>query len=115
MRAKWNSPYEVLRERQDIWEAIDNVTVVITTFEHKKVVCLRRNHMLFTGIYFSFFSFFKIHLFIICKYTVVVFRQPRRASQILLQMVVSHHVVAGIWTPNLRKSSRVLLPTEPSH
>jgi hypothetical protein len=33
----------------------------------------------------------------------------------LLQMVVSHHVVAGIWTLDLRKSSRVLLPTEPSH
>jgi hypothetical protein len=30
-------------------------------------------------------------------------------------MVVSHHVVAGIWTLDLRKSSRVLLPTEPSH
>jgi hypothetical protein len=30
-------------------------------------------------------------------------------------MVVSHHVVAGIWTSNLWKSSRVLLPTEPSH
>jgi hypothetical protein len=59
--------------------------------------------------------FLKIHLFIICKYTVAVFRQSRRGSQILLWMVVSHHVVAGIWTPNLRKSSRVLLPTEPSH
>jgi hypothetical protein len=33
----------------------------------------------------------------------------------LLGMVVSHHVVAGIWTLDLRKSSRVLLPTEPSH
>jgi hypothetical protein len=30
-------------------------------------------------------------------------------------MVVSHHVVAGIWTLDLRKSSRVFLPTEPSH
>ena len=30
-------------------------------------------------------------------------------------MVVSHHVVAGIWTPDLWKSSQVLLPTEPSH
>jgi hypothetical protein len=30
-------------------------------------------------------------------------------------MIVSHHVVAGIWTTDLRKSSRVLLPTEPSH
>jgi hypothetical protein len=30
-------------------------------------------------------------------------------------VVVSHHVVAGIWTSDLQKSSRVLLPTEPSH
>jgi hypothetical protein len=59
--------------------------------------------------------FLKIYLFIICKYTVAVFRHSRRGRQILLQMVVSHHVVAGIWTPDLRKSSRVLLPTEPSH
>jgi hypothetical protein len=59
--------------------------------------------------------FLKIYLFIICKYTVVVFRHSRREHQILLQMVVSHHVVAGIWTLDLRKSSRVLLPTEPSH
>jgi hypothetical protein len=65
--------------------------------------------------YFFFFFFLKIYLFIICEYTVAVFRHSRRGSQILLQMVVSHHVVAGIWTPDLRKSSRVLLPTEPSH
>ena len=32
----------------------------------------------------------------ICKYTVVVFRCTRRWSQISLQVVVSHHVVAGI-------------------
>jgi hypothetical protein len=54
-------------------------------------------------------------LFIICKCTVAVFRHSRRGRQILSQMVVSHHVVAGIWTSDLRKSSRVLLPTEPSH
>jgi hypothetical protein len=30
-------------------------------------------------------------------------------------MIVSHHVVTGIWTLDLRKNSRVLLPTEPSH
>jgi hypothetical protein len=43
------------------------------------------------------FFFFKIYLFIIiCKYTVAVFRHTRRGSQILLRMVVSHHVVAGI-------------------
>jgi hypothetical protein len=59
--------------------------------------------------------FFKDLFIIICKYTVAVFRHSRRESQILLRMVVSHHVVAGIWTLDLRKSSRVLLPTEPSH
>jgi hypothetical protein len=66
------------------------------------------------GSLFFFFFFF----FIICKYIVAVFRHTRRGSQILLRMVVSHHVVAGIWTLDLRKSSkssRVLLPTEPSH
>jgi hypothetical protein len=42
------------------------------------------------------FFFFKIYLFIICKFTVAVFRHSRRGHQILLQMVVSHHVVAGI-------------------
>jgi hypothetical protein len=40
----------------------------------------------------SFTNFF----FIICKYTVAVFRHARRGRQISLQMVVSHHVVAGI-------------------
>jgi hypothetical protein len=34
--------------------------------------------------------------FIISKYTVTVFRLTRRGHQISLQMVVSHHVVAGI-------------------
>jgi hypothetical protein len=61
------------------------------------------------------YFFFKIYLFIICKYTVAVFRHSRRGRQILLQMAVSHHVVAGIWTLDLRKNSWVLLPTEPSH
>lgn len=45
MQAKWNNPYEVLGESQDIWEAIvweyiDNATVVITTFEHNIQICL---------------------------------------------------------------------------
>ena len=35
-------------------------------------------------------------LFIICKYTVVIFRHSRRGRQISLQMVVSCHVVAEI-------------------
>jgi hypothetical protein len=43
-----------------------------------------------------FFFLKKIYLFIICKYTVVVFRYTRRGHQISLRVVVSHHVVAGI-------------------
>jgi hypothetical protein len=31
----------------------------------------------------------------ICEYTVAVFRHTRRGHWIPLQMVVSHHVVAG--------------------
>jgi len=36
-----------------------------------------------------------MYSFIIYKYTVTVFRYTRRGHQISLQMVVSHHVVAG--------------------
>jgi hypothetical protein len=67
------------------------------------------------GVLGFLFFFFKIYFINICKYTVAVFRHSRRGRQILLWMVVSHHVVAGIWTLDLRRSSRVLLPTEPSH
>jgi hypothetical protein len=60
---------------------------------------------------FFFFSFFFKDLFIIInKYIVAVFRCTIRGHQILLQMVVSHHVVAGIWTPDLRKSSQCSYP-----
>jgi hypothetical protein len=48
----------------------------------------------YTRFVYSFF--FKIYLFIISKYNVAVFRHPRRGHHISLQMVVSHHVVAGI-------------------
>jgi hypothetical protein len=43
----------------------------------------------------DFLFFFFKDLFIIYKYTVAVFRHSRRGHQISLQMVVSHHVVAG--------------------
>jgi hypothetical protein len=80
-------------------------------FLHKACHTLPRNP---TSVYIPgfldwfFFVFFLnfIYLFIICKYTVAVFRHSRRGSQISLWVVVSHHVVAGIWTPDLRKSSR---------
>jgi len=60
------------------------------------------------------FFFLKIYSFIIYKYTVAVIRYIRRGHRISLQMVVSHHVVAGNWTQDLWKSSRVLLTAEPS-
>jgi hypothetical protein len=42
----------------------------------------------------------------VSEYTVAVFRHTRRGQQISLQMVVSHHVVAGNWTQNLWKRSQ---------
>jgi hypothetical protein len=58
--------------------------------------------------------FFKIFLLLYVKYTVAVFRRTGRGRQISLWVVVNHHVVAGIWTQDLRKSSQwVLLLTEP--
>jgi hypothetical protein len=47
---------------------------------------------------------------LIHKYTVAVFRRTRRGYQISLRVVVSHHVVAGIWTQDLRKSSQCSYP-----
>ena len=46
------------------------------------------------------------YLFYLYEYTVMVFRHTRRGHQIPLQMVVSHHVVAGIWTQDLWKSNQ---------
>jgi hypothetical protein len=39
--------------------------------------------------------FLKVYLFYVYEYTEADFRHTRREHQILLQMVVSHHVVAG--------------------
>jgi hypothetical protein len=62
-------------------------------------------------LFVLFFFFFKIYLFIICKYTVAVFRHTRRGSQISSSMVVSH-----MWLLNSQPSEEqsVLLTTEPS-
>jgi hypothetical protein len=81
---------------------------------HEQPVCLSAEPSLqslnnnLKNWYKSFFL--KIYLFIICKYTVAVFRHTRRGCQISLQMVVSHHVVAGIWTQDLWKSSQCSYP-----
>ena len=61
-------------------------------------------HCQFTGSCFfnvpyllCFFLSFErfIYLFNVCEYSVAVFRHTRRGHWIPLQMVVSHHVVAG--------------------
>ena len=44
---------------------------------------------------FLFFFLQDFYLFYVCEYTVAVLRHTRREHQIPLQMVVSHHVVAG--------------------
>jgi hypothetical protein len=46
--------------------------------------------------YFICVFIFKVDLFYVYEDTVTVFRHIRRRHQIPLQMVVSHHVVAGI-------------------
>jgi hypothetical protein len=47
---------------------------------------------------------------IIHKYTVAVFRHTRRGRQISLWVVVTHLVISGIWTQDLRKSSQCSYP-----
>jgi hypothetical protein len=47
---------------------------------------------------------------IILKYTIAYFRCTRRRRQISLRVVVSHHVVARIWTQDLWKSSQCSYP-----
>jgi hypothetical protein len=51
-----------------------------------------------------------IYLYIIIIVTAAVFRHTRRWHQISLWVVVSYHVVAGIWTQNLRESSQYSYP-----
>jgi hypothetical protein len=55
------------------------------TKKPKKFICL---FLIFKEIYFMYVSIYD-------EYTVAVFRHTRRGLQIPLQMVVSHHVVAG--------------------
>jgi hypothetical protein len=45
-------------------------------------------------------------LFYVYKNTAAIFRHTKRRHQISLQMVVSHHVVAGNCTQDLWKSSQ---------
>lgn len=60
---------------------------------------MEERHLLLTGLLSTAYSlappFFKKKLFYIYKYTAALFRNARRGHQIPLQMVVSHHMVAG--------------------
>jgi hypothetical protein len=47
-----------------------------------------------------------IFLFLFFVWECAVFRHTKRVHHIPLQMVMSHHVVAGNWTQDLRKSSQ---------
>jgi hypothetical protein len=57
---------------------------------------------------YNFFLKNKIYLFIICKYTVAVFRHPRRGHQISLQMVVSPMWLLGFELRTFRKAVSAL-------
>ena len=64
---------------------------------------LRHGRVLLTGLLPIACSTCFLHvlnedLFILYTYAVAVFRHPSRGRQIPLQIVVRHHVVAGIWT-----------------
>jgi hypothetical protein len=60
--------------------------------------------MFYSGEYIlKYLYFLKIYVY---EYTLAVFRHIRRARQITLYMIVSHHVVAGNWTQDLWKSSQ---------
>ena len=58
----------------------------------------------------DFSSFFFTYLFYVYEYTVAVFRHTSSGHRIPLQIVVSHHVVAGNWTQDLWKSSWCSFP-----
>jgi hypothetical protein len=71
----------------------DSVKQSIPTHVVSSVI--KRHHGLRDLDWPQILFFFSQDLFHVCDYTVAVFRPTRRGRQILFQMVVSHHVVAG--------------------
>ena len=67
---------------------------------------------LYVQLIVIFFLFKKDVFIIINNYTFTVLIHTRRGHQISLWMVVSHHVVAWIWTQDLWKSSQCFLSAE---
>jgi hypothetical protein len=86
--------------------SLSTVRVILISIWMCTSLCIKPKHEKLNLVLFSNHSidyqpktfllfFFLIYLFILCKYTVAVFRRTRRGSQILLRMVMSH-VVAEI-------------------
>jgi hypothetical protein len=63
------------------------------------------NHLELDNLFFK-----KIYLFYVYEYTVAVIRHTRRGHQTPLQMVVSHHVVAGNQTQEFLTAEPSLQP-----
>ena len=82
---------------KDKWlESLRNVNLIkIQKFLFKKYILRYLFIYLFICFVCLFSWFFKIYLFIICKYTVAVFRHSGRGHQISLRMVVSHMWLLG--------------------
>jgi hypothetical protein len=97
----------------DKW--IDVAFSFLSFFFLKVYTTINLNIYIYTHTYIYVCVCVCIYLFIICKYTVAVFRHSRREHQISLRIVVSHHVVAGICASGPLKEQSVLLTTEPSH
>ena len=74
---------------------ITGVKCSITELHTEEKLCGHRQESQDSSLVDGGFFFF-FFLRFICKYTVAVFRHTRRGLQLSLQMVVSHHVVAGI-------------------
>jgi hypothetical protein len=81
------------------------MVVVVGDWIFRTSACSDQLHSLSPYVLRPKGSFIIIH-----KYTVADFWHTRRGRQTSLQVVVSHHVFAGIWTQDLQKSSLCSYP-----
>jgi hypothetical protein len=101
--------------KQTLFLKLDNVHIAKQLIRNKNINMHLIRHWFFFFFFQKQFFLNKIYVFYLEEYAVAVFRHTRRVHQIPLQMVVSHHVVAGNWIQDLWKSKQpVLLTAEPS-
>ena len=83
--------------------------IYIGSWDTNSVLCVCRAITSSNGLssqsYFDLTLFLELFIYAY-EYTVAVFKHTRRGHWIQLQMVVSHHVVAGNWIQDLWKSSQ---------